>query len=69
MDDYSSFILVAFVVILFTVFAIMQLKIGADNLQNKEGSRLKNLLRLIFAIPILIVAIIILALVLISLIP
>ena len=67
MDDYSSIILVAFVVMLFLIFGITQIRIGVNNLQKMEGSRIKNILRFTFAIPILIGAMIVVVLLLIYL--
>ena len=69
MGDYSSIILVLFVVILFTIFSILQIKTGFGKIRRKEGSWLHNILRVIFAIPLLIIALIAFVLLLISLIP
>jgi len=69
MDDYISTILVAFVVILFTVFSLLQINTGYRNYQHKEGSRLYNVLRVIFAIPLLIIALIASVLFIVSLLP
>jgi len=58
MDEYISIILVAFVVILFTVFSILQINTGYRKFQHKEGNRLYNALRVIFAMPLLIISLI-----------
>jgi len=69
MEDNSSIILVAFVVILFAIFSILQIKTGFEKVRRKEGSWLQNILRVIFAIPLLIISLIAFVLFLISLIP
>lgn len=69
MDDYNSSILVAFVVILFTIFSIVQIKTGFRKIQYKEGSQLHNILRVVFAIPLLAISLIALVLFITSLIP
>jgi hypothetical protein len=69
MHDYSSIIIGGLVILLFTTFSVWQIKIGYVKFQQKEGFRLYNVLRVIFAIPLLVISLIGLALFLISLLP
>jgi len=66
MNNNSSYILAAIVMSIFLIFTVLQMRTGTRNVQTKEGSKLYNILRIIFAIPLFIIALVALILVFIS---